>query len=245
VTEAVLITGAAGGIGRALCEAFDAAGYFVVATDKATDAKTSFAYISCDLERLPNEAASQSAFLEQLQGLVGNRPLKACVHNAAVQVLGSVSDVTDQDFLRTLHVNLAAPFVLTRLLLPQLRASRGAVVNIGSVHARATKPGFVAYATSKAALLGLTQAMAVDLGPDVRVNIIQPGAVATDMLLAGFEGHPGALEKLKAYHPIGEIGEPADVANLAVFLVSDQAKFMSGAAVPIDGAIGVRLHDPD
>jgi len=244
VSDAAIITGATGSMGRALCHAFDQAGYFVIATDKRPDADVPFPYIPCDLEHLPHQHAEQGRLLKLIDTALEGRALKVCVNNAAVQILGSVGEIPDRDFQRTLTVNLVAPFVLTRLLLSHLEAAHGNVVNIGSIHALATKPGFVSYATSKAALLGLTRAMAVDLGPRLRVNIIQPAAVATEMLVAGFADNPDAFDQLSRYHPVGRIGECAEIASLAVFLASDAAKFISGASVNIDGGIGVRLHDP-
>ncbi|WP_457618568.1 SDR family NAD(P)-dependent oxidoreductase, partial [Lutibacter sp.] len=95
-------------------------------------------------------------------------------------------------------------------------------------------------------LLGLTQAMAIDLGSKkIRVNIIQPAATATEMLIAGFKGKEDSLKELEQYHPIGRIAEPKEIAELAVFLVSDKAGFISGSAVGIDGGIGGRLYDPE
>ena len=115
---------------------------------------------------------------------------------------------------------------------------------MSSVHATATKPGFIAYATSKTALVGLTRSLAVDLGPRVRVNCILPAATDTPMLRAGFEGNPQGLAELGAMHPIGRIATPEEVAHVAVFLASKDAAVITGAAFAIDGGIGGRLHDP-
>jgi NAD(P)-dependent dehydrogenase (short-subunit alcohol dehydrogenase family) len=143
-----------------------------------------------------------------------------------------------------MKVNAIVPFMLTKSFLPELKQASGSVVNIGSVHAQATKPGFIAYTTSKAALHGLTRALAVDLGPGVRINTLAPAATATEMLKAGFEGNPvgyGALEKV---HPAGRIAEPEEIARIALFLVSEDAEFITGATLFADGGILSRLHDP-
>ena len=142
-------------------------------------------------------------------------------------------------------MNLFAPFALIRGLLPQLKRAQGSVVNIASVHAHLTKPGFAAYATSKHALVGLTKSLAVDLAGAVRVNCINPAATATPMLIAGFEGRSEAMESLADMHPSGRIAEPLEVARAAVFLASESASFINGAALDVDGAIGARLHDPE
>jgi NAD(P)-dependent dehydrogenase (short-subunit alcohol dehydrogenase family) len=125
-----------------------------------------------------------------------------------------------------------------------LEVAAGAVVNIASIHATLTKPEFVAYATSKAALVGMTRDMAVELGKRVRVNAICPGAIDTDMLRAGFEGKEHEFRLLEKAHPTGSIGTPDDVAKLAVFLASPNNAFFTGGVYSIDGAIGARLHDP-
>lgn len=102
----------------------------------------------------------------------------------------------------------------------------------------------MAYATSKAALAGLTRALAVDLGGRVRVNAIAPAAISTPMLEAGFEGRPESRAELDRFHPAGRIGRPDEVARAAVWLASEESGFLTGATLAVDGALGVRLHDP-
>jgi NAD(P)-dependent dehydrogenase (short-subunit alcohol dehydrogenase family) len=117
-------------------------------------------------------------------------------------------------------------------------------VHIGSIHSQLTKPGFTAYATSKAALAGLTRAMAVELGGTVRVNAIQPAAIATPMLEAGFADAPHLKSQLDAFHPTGAIGSPADVARAVLFLLDPVNSFLNGCVLPLGGGIHSRLHDP-
>jgi NAD(P)-dependent dehydrogenase (short-subunit alcohol dehydrogenase family) len=240
----VLITGSQGGIGQALCAGFRAAGYFVVGTDLPAQGAGCDAYLAADLAVFARDAEARGRFARALERLRAGRPLKTLVNNAAVQTLAGAQDLTGEVLRETLDVNVVAPALLTALLLPELAAQRGSVVNIGSIHARLTKPGFVAYATSKAALSGLTRALAVDIGDRVRVNAIEPAAMATGMLVEGFADNPEGLTRLARFHPLGRIGEPAEVADLAVFLASDRAGFLNGAVVALDGGIGSRLHDP-
>jgi len=170
--------------------------------------------------------------------------LHVLVNNAAVQVLGGVEDLTISDWYRTLDINVLVPFALTKGLLAQLDSAGGCVINISSIHARLTKAGFVAYATSKAALSGMTRAMAVDLGSRVRVNAIEPAAIETPMLEAGFEGKPEQFVHLQASHPQGRIGTPEEVAALALSVASGELQFLHGACIGLDGGISGRLHDP-
>ncbi|VFN01868.1 MAG: Enoyl-(Acyl carrier protein) reductase, partial [Candidatus Kentron sp. G] len=143
----------------------------------------------------------------------------------------------------TLHINLLAPFFWTQAFLPELAASRGSVINIGSIHARLTKQRFAAYATSKAALTGLTRSLALELGNRVRVNAIEPAAIDTAMLRAGFEGDREGFSRLAQCHPTQCIGKPEEVARLAVMLADEGLGFLNGAVVPLDGGIGGRLYE--
>ena len=120
----------------------------------------------------------------------------------------------------------------------------GSVVNIGRIHSKLTKPGFLSYATSKSALTGLTQSLAVDLGARIRVNEIQPAATDTEMLRKGFKNDPAAYDRLKGYHPLQCIASPDNIASAVIFLLSDKSSFISGSILSVDGAIGCRLHDP-
>jgi NAD(P)-dependent dehydrogenase (short-subunit alcohol dehydrogenase family) len=244
--HAVLITGANGGIGSTLCKRFEAAGYFVIATDRVVPEHPERPILPLDLCRFCDSETIRLDFASQVRSLLGRRKLLALINNAATQILGSVADVTSGDFFTTISVNVLAPLLLTQTFQDLLAQSDGAVINIGSVHAKFTKPRFVSYATSKSALHGLTRAMAVDLGGmGIRVNTIQPGAIRTPMLEEGFQERRAARQQLDSFQPVGRIGSPDEIAELALFLCSPQTKFITGAEFAIDGGIGVRLHDPD
>jgi NAD(P)-dependent dehydrogenase (short-subunit alcohol dehydrogenase family) len=161
-----------------------------------------------------------------------------------VQILGGADSLTRNDWQQTLNVNLVAPFIWTQALLPALEHAKGSVVNISSIHAKLTKKNFVAYATSKAALSGMTRALAVDLGPRVRINAIEPAAIETEMLKTGFEGEPELYCRLQKCHPAQRIGLPVEVARLAVLLADKNIAFVHGACISIDGGIGNALLDP-
>lgn len=247
--HSVLITGALGGIGQALCAEFTSAGWRVIATDDPSiphPRRQEFPiYLPNDLRQFKKSAPHRAKWLKAVREASQGAPLKCVVNNAAAQRLGDTASATVEDWDVTLDVNLVAPFLLVQAFIAELTHSRGSVINIASIHAQLTKPGFVAYATSKAGIAGLTRALAVDLGKNgVRVNAISPAAISTPMLEAGFEGRPKARKQLDEYHPSARIGTPGEVARLAVFLASDAAAFMNGSCVGIDGALGARLHDP-
>lgn len=240
-----LISGACGGIGRSLVDGFRAAGYRVIGTDLAPPAQyQEFAhFIQCDLRELVRGREAVDDFCGKVREVTGDKGLSALVNNAAIQVVRAVPELTQDDFRKSLEVNVLAPFVLIQALLADLVAGDGSIVNVSSIHARLTKSGFIAYATSKAALSGLTRALGVEIGDRVRVNAIAPAAIETPMLTAGFEGASLDLSNLARLHPVRRLGTTREVADLALFLVSDKARFINGAVYELDGGIGSRLHD--
>ena len=244
-TPTALITGAAGGIGKALVKAFSEAGYRVLATDRieTADLPESVSYLSIDLERFVNDVAYADAVISEVMQYLGDPGLDVLINNAAIQILGGVDSLRRDKWKRSLDVNLTAPFLLTQALLAPLEKVAGSVVNISSIHARLTKRNFVAYATTKSALSGLTRSMAVDLENRVRVNAIEPAAIETPMLVEGFSEHPELLEDLAACHPQQRIGKPEEIAALAISIAENRFEFMHGACIPLDGGIGYRLHD--
>lgn len=241
-----LVTGAAGGIGRALAQTFCDAGYRVIATDCTPQPVElpCFVYLEADLARFAEDEAYAAETFAGVRSALDGKGLNVLVNNAAVQILGGADNLTRNDWRQTLDVNLLAPFLLTQGLLPELEAVKGCVVNIGSIHARLTKRNFLAYSTSKAALAGMTRALAVDLGPRVRINAIEPAAIETDMLRAGFAGGPESYDQLESCHPQLRIGRPDEVARLTLGIAQGGLNFLHGACIALDGGISGRLFDP-
>ena len=248
--KTVLITGAAGGIGQGLVEALSNQGWSVIGSDHPSTtpnsilSRLSHRWIPADLTHLAQNQEHLDAFKAAVVKLIPERDLVGIVHNAALQRIGSFEKLTLTDWRDTIAVNVIAPAVINKALLPELRRNNGSVVHIGSIHSQLTKPGFTAYATSKAAMAGLTRAMAVELGGSVRVNAIEPAAIATPMLEAGFVDSPELKAQLERFHPTGSIGSPSDVANTVVFLLDSRNCFLNGCVLPLGGGIHSRLHDP-
>jgi NAD(P)-dependent dehydrogenase (short-subunit alcohol dehydrogenase family) len=243
--KTVLVTGCGGGLGVELCSAFRAADYRVVGTDRRACSADCDRFIQIDLaDACPTSDRFERA-VKPLRDAINGNGLAALVNNAAVQILDRTKDISFAAWHESVAVNLTVPFLLTQALLPELEQGHGTVVNIGSVHARATKPRFVAYASTKSALVGLTRALAVDLAPAVRVLAINPGAIDTPMLREGFANRPEAIQQLAEMHPLRRIATPQEVARFVVFLASDASGFATGAAIDIDGGILSRLHDPE
>ena len=238
-----IVTGSEGGLGVALCAAFRAAGDRVVGVDLKRRDSACDAFVELDLAALAAGPEAQAAAAEALRRAVGDQPLATLVNNAATQRLGRLDDLTHDAWRSTLAVNLTAPLFLIQSLAPDLERAGGTVINVGSVHSRASKPGFLAYATSKAVLAGMTRALALDLAPGIRVNAVNPAAIDTPMLRAGL--HERSLAALHEHHPAGRIAQPEEIARLVVFLASGDAAFMTGSTIDVDGGVLSRLHDPE
>lgn len=244
--RAIIITGAAGGIGQALVREFNTDGYAVLATDivpKPDDLPCAH-YEQCDLARTVDDEAHANTVFANLRTALNGKPLTGLINNAAVQILGPVAQLDRSAWRKTLDVNLLAPFLWSQAFLPELEAASGSILNISSIHAKLTKPEFVAYATSKAALSGMTRAMAVEIGARVRVNAIEPAAIETEMLKAGFADHPEQYQRLIDFHPSGRIGSPFGLAVLARTIIGNPDMFQNGSCLTFDGGISAKLHDP-
>ncbi len=246
--SAVIITGANGGLGIALCRILKAEGFLIIGTDnaKVSDPGLYDLYIEEELIALLEDSSAQTNMVKQVTGFLLDQKaaLTGLINNAATQILGGVDTLTIPDLEQSLKVNVTAPYLLVTLFVDQLQENNGTVINIGSIHSRLTKPGFVGYATSKAAIAGLTRALAIDLEGRIQVNCIEPAALETDMLKAGFVGNEEGYKQLAKCHPSGVIGQPEEVAELCAFIMSGKSPFINGATISIDGGISGRLHDP-
>jgi 3-oxoacyl-[acyl-carrier protein] reductase len=231
-----VVTGAASGIGAAVVARLIADGCEVLAVDRVAEGLAGTRNLVADL-------GDEAAFANIADGAALN--LGGCdilINNAGVCPVGPFDDMTDENWDAALGINVTAAMKLTRALLPMLRASKaGRVINTGSIMSRYGDAGLVAYATSKHAILGFTRALAMELGPDgITVNCVQPGAITTGMTKEMFESNPDSLTYYASRSALGRIGQPEDVADVMVFLASDDARFITGQGIMVDG--GVMTH---
>lgn len=236
--RAVIVTGAAGGIGRAICDHFRDQGYFVIGIDR-NEAGTADHWLRIDIGDL-------GPLREAARVISAEHELAAVVHNAAIQPMAGAGDTEYDVFVETMRVNVLAADSLVHATRDNLATHGGAVVVVSSVHSTATTAGINAYATSKAALEGWVRSAAIDLGPEIRVNAVRPGAIDTTKLEEGFArwGADVARERrevLKARTPLKRIGEPGEIAAAVAFLVSDQASFITGSTLVVDGGASACL----
>ena len=241
----MLITGVAGEIGTAIAELYNKNGFVVIGVDSIqTSSKFVDQYIQQDICELLTQPSAKENFSNTLMTIVDANPLKALVNNAALQIVKPAIDCTYEDQLNTFQTNLFAPHVLVQICCEALRKSKGSIINVASVHASATKKDFSLYAASKAALISLTRSLAIELGPEVRVNSISPAAIDTKMLVEGLGGDKQLLSQLNDCHISGRIGHPNEIAELIYFLTSDKSGFITGCDYPIDGGVLSKLLDP-
>jgi len=238
-----LITGAAGGIGSALCDVFSKNGYNVIGVDRREVKSLNYRVIQYDISELGKKDGEEKKFFKTLRNIMeGN--LFVLINNAAIQIVKKIEDVQYEDWKETLDTNLLAPFWLIQEFKEELSKNKGSIINIASIHTYLTKAKFTVYTTSKGALVALTKVLSLELAPDVRINAIVPAATDTPMLRDGFKDNPEGLDVLGRYHPLGRIAKPEEVAKVALFLASDMASFITGAVLNVDGGIGNVLHDP-
>jgi len=240
-----IVTGSAGAIGSALVETFQQAGYVVCGLDRTEPSHVRpDQHITVDLYHLVHDMPTQQAVLRDIGAWLGQHALDVLVNNAAYQYVSHTHPIPVDEWTRSHSVNVLAPYVLTTALANRMTPGVGSVVNIGSVHSRLTKPGFVAYATTKAALAALTRGLALDYQDRLRINCIEPASVETPMLLDGFKAFPEKKAALDAHHPQKRIGTPREIAELALALSSGAVRFLHGACIDMSGGIASRLHDP-
>jgi len=231
----VLVTGAAGGIGQAIVRELTDAGAAIAATDIQLEGIPCDAALPGDLTDSAHCDALPAKAREALGGL------DIVINNAGVIRRGVITDSTDDDYVQSMAVNVEAPFRICRAAIPILAANGGgAIVNVSSCWGVRPGPNHPLYCMSKAALASMTQCLGHDHAHQgIRVNAVCPNEVDTPMLRSGFSARgidpEKAIDDLNRSVPLGHIAQPEEIADVVLFLVSDQSRYMCGALVEVNG----------
>lgn len=239
--KTAVITGASGGIGYALTKAFIKNGYFVIAQYNRGEKQ-----IECLKEELKKDNLLDYLFAIScnLKGKDGAEKVVSAVkksfnkidvliNNAGIDLYKLIEETTDSELDDIVEINFKSAFNITKNLVPLLRKSQNAsIINVSSCWGTNGASMESAYSATKSALIGLTKALAKELAPIIRVNCITPGVIDTPMNACFTESE---MQDIISEIPLGRIGKPLEVATLCEFLASENAKYITGAIIPIDG----------
>jgi meso-butanediol dehydrogenase / (S,S)-butanediol dehydrogenase / diacetyl reductase len=236
--KVAIVTGGGSGIGLAIATAFVREGAQVVICGRdrkkldaaAKQLGASCVAVSADVSDAEEIKTLVDATLQSFQRI------NVLVNNAGVLLAGTAESLSEDDWDQTFNINVRGLWLLSRAVLPHMRAAGGgSIINMASVLSLTGARNRVAYAASKGAVLQMTKAMALDhAAENIRVNCICPGMVETEMI-AQFIQDEAAKQQRRAMHPAGRFGRPEDIAGAAVLLASDESSWITGAAFPVDG----------
>lgn len=239
--QVVLVTGGGSGIGKAIAELFAAEGASVVVADLVPERAVEVAAgitagggQAVDVAADVSKSGMVAAMVEKATAVHGR--VDILVNNAGLSVGDSVLDVNEAAWDLNIDVVLKSVYLCSKAVLPgMIERGRGVILNIGSVNGL-TAVGESAYSAAKAGMVNLTANMAIHFGDKgVRVNCIAPGTIRTPIWGERLKKDPEVFERLAAWYPLGRVGEPEDVARAALFLCSDDASWITGVTLPVDG----------
>ena len=241
--KTVVITGGANGIGAACAQAFFDAGANVAVLDVASDSNQApdarWLYLHCNVANAASVEGSMKSIIERFGAI------HFLINNAGIQRYGNVVETSEEEWDEVMNVNLKSYFLCSKYALPYIQQSGGgAVINIASVQAFVTQEKVAAYAASKSAILGLTRSIAIDFAPQIRCVAVCPGTIDTPMLQNAIALSPdpsAVLKECEDMHLVKRIGTAAEMAALVKFLCSDEASFITGEAIRVDGGLGIKI----
>ena len=241
--KVAIVTGSTSGMGRATAVLYAREGAKVVVTGRNEERAKAV------VEQIKNEGNEamyvivDTSKVEDAKVLVDKTieaygTVDVLFNNAGTLSMSSLQNVSLEEWNTVMNVNLTASLYLTQLVAPIMKAKgKGVIVNTSSIAGFGAHHGFAAYVTSKHAMNGLTRSMAWELGPEVRVNAIAPGAIHTAMVDS--IGGPAVLQGMIDGSPMKRVGQPEDIANVALFLATDESSFIDGQIIKVDGGFEI------
>jgi len=232
MTKTALVTGGNRGIGRAIAERLVSDGYQVAITSRDGTEVAGTLAVKADL----NQPESLDAAVAEIESNLG--PIELLVANAGITNDQLLLRMTDEDFEQVIQTNLTGTFrVVRRVIRSMLKAKHGRIVLIGSVVGSIGSPGQVNYSASKSGLIGMARSITQELGgKNITANVVAPGFINTDMTAALPEQ---TQQDYRTRIPAGRFAEPSEVAATVSFLVGDEAGYITGAIIPVDGGLGM------
>jgi NAD(P)-dependent dehydrogenase (short-subunit alcohol dehydrogenase family) len=234
-----LVTGGSSGLGLAIAKKFTENNIHTIIIGRnetklqeaAKELGNNCQYIVCDISELGKIPLLVKQILDE------HGRIDILVNNAGINLKKPIADVTDAEFQQVMMTNVNSVFSMSREVSRSMAINKsGSIINISSMAAQYGLPYVIAYTASKSAIEGMTRAMAVELSPEgLRINCIAPGFIATNMSATALDGDPQRKAKVLSRTPMGKLGMPEDIANMAYFLGMDESKYMTGTIIPVDG----------
>lgn len=234
-----IVTGGSSGIGFGIAKKFTQQGWITIITGRnkekleaaAQELGDNAVAVQLDMDALGLIPSFVSGIMEKYGRI------DVLVNNAGINMKKNLIEVTDEDFQKIIHTNLTAVFAMSREVVKHMiPQAKGVIIHISSMAAHYGLPKVIAYSASKTALEGMTRAMAVELSPlGIRVNCVAPGFIRTNMTAKALDSDPERKAKVFARTPMGDMGDPADIANMVHFLASEGAAYVTGETIKVDG----------
>lgn len=240
MSKIAVITGGESGIGFSTAKLLTEQNYkvTVLGLNETPQLKQhNIAFIKCDVSNSDN--------VEQAINNVKERfgTIDCLINNAGILSYGTATDLSESEWDKVMAVNVKGPFLCAKYTIPHMN-DNAVIINVASVQSFVAQPFVAAYATSKAAILGLTRSIAIDFSPKIRCVAICPGTIDTPMLrdaMAQADDPDAMLQELNDSHLTGRIGQPEEVAELIAFICSGKCSFINGQAIRVDGGLGVNI----
>ena len=246
--KTAVVTGGAQGIGKGIAQRLSSEGASVVIADidaeRGRQTATEIIGNGASAVFLQTDVTLETDVINLMEGTVNHfGRLDILVNNAGASPRRRLEELSLADWHGLIDLNLTSMFLCAKAALPYLRQAHGAsIINIASLHAYLTVPGLSAYAAAKGGVVALTRSMAIEFAPDVRVNAIAPGVIETEAWFSAVEDIDAARQHRLKFHPVGRLGKPEDTAGAAAFLASDDASYITGVTLPVDGGLTAQLY---